>query len=245
MIILHGLFGSHTNWRTLAKAFAETHFVFLVDLRNHGQSPWHSSMSYYEMAADVLGFIESQKLSQPVILGHSMGGKVAMALAQGNEETIAKLIVADIAPVSYEHSHDNFISAMKLIDFNQVKSRKDVDLQLQQNISSGPIRQFLLQNLIKIDSQYKWRINLEAIEKNLPKLLDYNIEVESNVETLFIGGSLSDYITPSHHADIQRLFPASSIEMIDQAGHWLHAEKPQEFVDSVRRFLIPSQDLTE
>ncbi len=201
-------------------------------------------MSYSEMAADVLSFIETQNLSQPVILGHSMGGKVAMALAQENRDKIAKLIVADIAPVSYKHSHDNFISAMKQVDFDQVRSRKEVDLQLRRDIPSAPIRQFLLQNLTKTGSQYKWRINLEAIEKNLPKLLDYNTEGESNVETLFVGGSLSDYIQPAYHVAIQRLFPSSSIQIIDQAGHWLHAEKPREFVDLVQNFLKPSQNLS-
>lgn len=243
LIILHGLFGSHTNWRTLSKAFAQSHFVYLVDLRNHGQSPWDSDMSYSEMAGDVQRFIETHKLIQPAIVGHSMGGKVAMALAQATEAMIAKLIIADISPVPYTHSHDNFISAMKQVNFDQVTSRKDVDLQLQRDIPSAPIRQFLQQNLTRIDDQYRWRINLEAIEENLPKLLDYNIAGKSDVETLFIGGSLSDYISPAHHADIQRLFPNSSIQTIDQAGHWLHAEKPREFVDLVQRFLKPS-DLT-
>ncbi len=194
-------------------------------------------MSYVEMAGDVAKFIKSHQIHNPVLLGHSMGGKTAMTLAQKHLVAIQKLIIADIAPVPYQHSHEEFVTAMQHVDFDQVRSRQDVDRQLAQDIANQQVRQFLLQNLTRDDSGYRWRINLTAIAENMPQLLDYRCKEISNVESLFIAGSLSHYITTDHHHIIRQLFPSAYIESIEGAGHWLHAEQPARFVELVKHFL--------
>ena len=237
LVILHGLFGSHTNWRTLGKYFAKSHYVLIPDLRNHGESPWHQSMTYTEMAADIARFIRNQRLNMPALLGHSMGGKVAMSLAQSGIVGIARLIVADIAPVSYRHSHQEFVTAMQRVDFSQVSSRREVDTQLANSIANDQVRQFLLQNLVRDEGKYRWRLNLRAIQENMSQLLGYYDKEVSHVDTLFIGGSLSQYITPQHHGEIRKRFPSAYIETVEQAGHWLHAEQPEKFAGLVNHFL--------
>ncbi len=194
-------------------------------------------MSYVEMAGDVARFIKTHQIQDPVVLGHSMGGKTAMALAQKRLVAIQKLVVADIAPVRYGHSHEEFVTAMQHVDLDQVRSRQDVDRQLGQDIANPQVRQFLLQNLTRDDTGYRWRINLAAIAENMPQLLDYRCKEVSNVETLFIAGSLSHYITNDHHQIIRQLFPSAYIESIEGAGHWLHAEQPARFLELVQHFL--------
>ncbi len=194
-------------------------------------------MTYPEMAADVAGFIKRHNLFRPAIIGHSMGGKTTMALAQNHLAAVSKLVIADIAPVRYDHSHDEFVTAMRNIDFSQVNSRGDVDKQLSQDIANTQVRQFLLQNLEKEDDRYQWRINLDAIAVNMPALLDYRETGVCNAETLFIAGSLSAYISRDYHHRMRQLFPSAYIESIADAGHWLHAEQPEKFVTMVRHFL--------
>ena len=194
-------------------------------------------MSYIEMAGDVARFIKTHEIQNPIVLGHSMGGKTAMALAQKRLAAISKLIIADIAPVPYRHSHEEFVTAMQHVDFDQVTSRQDVDRQLGQDIANSQVRQFLLQNLARDGGKYRWRINLDAIAENMSQLLDYRIKEVSNVEALFIAGSLSHYITDDHHHGIRQLFPSAYIESIAGAGHWLHAEQPVRFINLVQHFL--------
>nr|XP_061809741.1 protein ABHD11-like [Nerophis lumbriciformis] len=190
------------------------------------------------MAADVVRLIKIQKISSPAILGHSMGGKTAMTLVQKNLASVSKLIVADIAPVRYTHSHEEFVSAMQCVDFGQVASRGDVDNQLTKDIANSQVRQFLLQNLKRESDGYSWRINLGAIAENMSELLDYRCKEVCNVETLFVAGALSYYITATHHSTIRHLFPSAYIESISNAGHWLHAEQPAQFVELVNSFLL-------
>ncbi len=239
LLILHGLFGSSTNWRSIARELSSEYFVITVDLRNHGQSPWNDSMQYPEIASDVAWLIEQRGLHRPAMLGHSMGGKAAMTLVQAGMSDISKLIVADIAPLPYQHSHTEFIDAMSSVDFNKVKTRNDVENQLKTDIPEPMIRQFLMQNLIRIDSGFNWRINLEAISENMGFILGYDQEQISETETLFIGGGNSNYIVPAVHPEINRLFPSSKFETIEGAGHWLHAEQPDRFIQLVKDFLNP------
>jgi len=177
-------------------------------------------------------------LVMPVVLGHSMGGKTAMTLGQTGIVGISRLIVVDIAPVRYQHSHEEFVDAMKRVDFTQVRSRSSVDSQLANSIANPQVRQFLLQNLVKDEDGYRWRINLKAVEENMSELLGYYNNDECHVDTLFISGSLSHYITPQHHADIRKRFPSAYIETIEQAGHWVHAEQPKKFANLVNSFLL-------
>ena len=237
LLILHGLFGSSTNWRSIIRQLSEELYVVAADMRNHGQSPWSESMDYPEMAKDIAALITDQKLQKPVILGHSMGGKAAMTLAQMGLVPVDKLIIADIAPVPYTHSHETLVQAMLRVKLEGVRNRSEVQNQLAESILNPGIRQFLLQNLVRENGEYRWRINLQAIENNMASLLDYATEQTADNQTLFIAGSNSDYIQPDMYSTIKKLFPNSRVETIKDAGHWIHAEKPSEFVKLVRQFV--------
>lgn len=237
VIVLHGLFGSSTNWRSISRALSDDYRVIAADMRNHGKSPWSENMGYKEMAGDVALLIDRFKLNNPVIIGHSMGGKTAMALSQLGLSQIRKMIVADIAPIAYHHTHEDYITALQRVRLEGISSRTDVDRQLVEAIPEAGIRQFLLQNLSRGESGYAWQINLQAIHENLKDLLDYQIDQPSNTETLFIAGGNSSYILPESELTIKTLFPYSKIQKIKNAGHWLHAEQPQRFMELVRTFL--------
>lgn len=244
LLILHGLFGSGRNWTSIAKKLAESRKVLTVDLRNHGESPWHDEMTYAAMADDVLRLIEQEQLEKPVVLGHSMGGKAAMVAALSNPDAIGELIVADIAPVAYGHSHDSYVDAMRAIDLTSIQRRGDADAALEDAVPEAGIRGFLLHNLVLGNEGARWRPNLEAIADNMPALTDFPIPPASDVfsgPSMFVVGAKSDYVQPEHHATIRQYFPAASILMIADAGHWLHAEKPSQFIDTVASFLT---DLT-
>ena len=240
LIVLHGLFGSSTNWRSITKVLANDFHVIAADMRNHGESPWSDKMRYTDMAADVALLIDQLGLERPAVIGHSMGGKAAMAMAQMDLAQIDKLIVADIAPVSYGHSHENYVNAMQQIDLENISSRRDVHKRLANTIPEPGIRQFLLQNLNRRDDGYSWRINLEAIQNNMQALLDYQFDQVCDTETLFIAGEHSNYISAASNQTMARLFPASRIKTIKNAGHWLHAEQPARFVETVKSFLLAS-----
>ena len=237
LVILHGLFGSTTNWRSVIRQLSADFYIIAVDLRNHGQSPWADTMTYLDMATDVAILLKALDLPAPSLLGHSMGGKVAMTMAQYHMLPLDKLIIADIAPVPYQHSHASFVQAMQQVDLESIKSRKDVDQQLSRDILESSTRQFLLQNLARIDGSYRWRINLKAIEQSMDQLLDYQSTDIANNRSMFIAGSLSHYVDDTAKQVILQLFPHASIEYIDDAGHWLHAEKPREFIQLVKEFL--------
>lgn len=240
LIVLHGLFGSSTNWRSIAKVLANDFHVIAADMRNHGESPWSDTMRYADMAADVALLINQLRLERPAVIGHSMGGKAAMALAQMDLAQIDKLIVADIAPIAYSHSHEDFVHAMLEINLRNVSSRREVDQLLANSIPEPGIRQFLLQNLIRGKDNYSWRINLEAIQNDMQSLLDYPFNQVSETQALFIAGEHSNYISAESKQTIAHLFPESRIETVPNAGHWLHAEQPARFVEKVKSFLLAS-----
>ncbi len=194
-------------------------------------------MQYAEMANDVACLIEQRGFSGTTILGHSMGGKTAMALVQTGMTELHKLIVADIAPVPYQHSHSEFVKAMTAVNFTEVRARKDVEKQLEVEISDPMIRQFLMQNLMRQQNRFQWRINLDAIAENMEFLLGYDHKQSSDTDTLFIAGGNSGYIVPDVYPEISRLFPLSKIVTIDNAGHWLHAEQPEKFIKLVWEFI--------
>jgi len=240
LIILHGLFGSGRNWAAIAKKLAANWRVLAVDLRNHGESPWDAEMNYALMAGDVLALIEAEKLERPVLLGHSMGGKTAMMAALTDPDAIGAMIVADIAPVSYGHSHEPYVEALRAIDLSRVKRRGDADEALRVAVPEAGLRGFLLHNLVFEDDGPRWRLNLDAIGRNMDALTDFPDPPAGLVypgPAMFVVGAKSDYVQPAHHATIRRLFPEASIILIADAGHWLHAEKPAEFFDLVSRFL--------
>ncbi len=237
LVILHGLFGSSTNWRRIAQALAADYSVTCMDLRNHGNSPWSDTMDYRALAQDVVDTMQQNRLAHPILLGHSMGGKVAMAIAQEQLFPIQALIVADIAPIPYFHDHDHFITAMERVDLGSITRRADAEQQLSHDIDHAGVRHFLLQNLIRKTDGYQWRINLPAIKCNLPALLDWQFDTTVPVRTLFIYGTNSTYMDESGRIAAIRYFPNAEFQPIPDASHWLHIEKPNQFLHITSAFL--------
>jgi len=243
LAILHGLFGSGRNWATIARRLGAFRRVLALDLRNHGASPWAVTMDYPAMAEDVRATLHALGHREYALLGHSMGGKVAMTLALHHPSEVERLVVADIAPVTYPLHHLNLVQAMRGLDLATITHRGDADLRLAAAVPDAAERGFLLQNLLFDDARPRWRLNLEAIEHELPRLVDFPAPAPGTVypgPTLFVAGSRSDYVRPEHEAAVRALFPQARIERID-AGHWLHAEQPLRFLALVEPFLRPAR----
>ncbi len=234
VLIVPGLFGSAKNWGAIAKNLSETRQVFAIDMRNHGFSPWYDTHSYADMADDLHAFLSP--LATPVdVIGHSMGGKAAMALALTHREVIRRLLVADIAPVPYSHSHTGLIDAMRALDLSRVNKRSDAFRALETDIPDAGVRAFLLQSL-DIKAR-KWRLNLNVLEAEMPKITGFpGFASQFTKPTLFLSGGNSDYVQREHRGAIKTLFPKARFARIPDVGHWLHAEKPRVFEDSARLF---------
>lgn len=239
LIILHGLFGSLDNWLSLGKILSEDFTVYLLDQRNHGRSPHDQEWNYEVMAQDLYEFIDSQAISKAHLLGHSMGGKTVMQFAGLHPEHIDKLIVADMAPIAYEPHHTQIINSLVETPVSEVASRQEADQYLSKGISQESVRQFLLKGLARNpDGGYKWRFNLDVISQDYANVLAA-IEVEPPYEgeTLFVYGGRSNYVVPNYQEEILSMFPNADWAEIPQAGHWLHAESPREFIEVVRNYL--------
>lgn len=234
LLIVHGLYGSARNWGAIAKRMSEERQVLSVDMRNHGDSAQNSSHSYPDMAADLAEVIANHGAPMDVI-GHSMGGKAAMVLALQHPTLVRRLIVADIAPVRYTHTQIGFIDAMRGLDLSQVEKRSDADRLLAPEVKDAGIRAFLLQSLdIKAK---RWRLNLDVLEAEMPKIMSFpDLSSQFGNATLFLSGGASDYVQPQHRAGIKALFPKARFARIPDTGHWLHAEKPREFVQTAEAF---------
>lgn len=238
LFILHGLFGSWENLGTTVKTLAANWDVIAPDIRNHGRSPHSDDCSYRAMAADIIELADELGIENFCILGHSMGGKIAMELALTYPERIDKLIVVDIAPVQYPNHHAHVFAGLKSIDLATIKSRSEADQQLRKNVNEPAVRAFLLKNLSKdAQGKFAWRLNLEGLEKNYAKIAEPIKEGSYSGSVLFIKGALSDYLLPEHQAEVVKRFPKVSLKVIEQAGHWPHAEKPQLFIKLVESFL--------
>lgn len=242
IIILHGLFGSNRNWHPIANALSDKHIVYSLDLRNHGQSPHSDVMDYPHMAEDVMAFIKDQlqHITSVNIIAHSMGGKAAMWLALSHPEIVKKLIIVDIAPVTYQHDFSDVLNGFQSIPLHLIKSRQDADGYLSKIIHERSLRQFLLQNLQFKEGKYQWRLNLEAISQSISTLMTFpeikNVESYSK-RVLFVGGGRSDYLNKMVQEQTRVLFSAASFSMIKSAGHWLHAEQPELFKALIRPYL--------
>ncbi len=239
LIILHGLFGSLDNWLTLAKKLGQHFEVYLVDARNHGQSPHSEEFNYDVMADDLYEFLMQHNIIDPIILGHSMGGKTAMQFAMNYPTRLIKLIVADIAPKPYPVHHTSIITGMRALNFNKIKTRKVADEQLSRHINDSSTRQFLLKNLYWVEKEeLAWRFNLPVIDRDI-EIIGQGLQNIETFEkpTLFIRGEKSNYITENDYEPIAAIFPKSSIKSL-ASGHWVHAEKPQEFLALLTSFLI-------
>jgi pimeloyl-ACP methyl ester carboxylesterase len=241
LIILHGLFGSLDNWMTFAKILSEDFEVFIVDQRNHGQSPHSKEFNYEVMADDLYEFINTHHIIDPIILGHSMGGKTAMQFAMNYPTKLSKLIVADIAPKSYPVHHRGIIDGLLSLDLDKIKSRGEADKALSSYIKELSTRQFLLKNLYWIEkSKLAWRFNLPTINQKI-EIIGEGLQNITSFEkpTLFVRGELSNYILDSDFKNIAEIFSNSSIETIQNSGHWIHAENPDEFLTLITSFLLP------
>ncbi|MGB3947894.1 MAG: alpha/beta fold hydrolase [Bacteroidia bacterium] len=240
LIILHGLFGQSDNWNSLARQFSELgNAVYTVDLRNHGLSPHREEWTYQSMSDDVLELITDLELKDVILIGHSMGGKVAMQFAMNSPELLKKLIVVDIAPKYYPPHHGDILKALNAVDFNVVKNRKDAEAILSEYISDLGTKQFLLKNIYwKEDGLLAWRFNLDVITRKIETVGQETPNYSTcKAPTLFIKGERSNYILESDLQHINDLFPFSQIKTIDGAGHWVHAEKPRDFFETVTTFI--------
>jgi len=237
LIIVHGLFGSARNWRVLQKRLSAQRRAIAVDLRNHGDSFWDADNSYEALAADLAEVISANG-GVADVLGHSMGGKAAMVLGLTRPELVRKLIVADIAPTAYTHTQAGHIEAMKSVDMSMVTRRSEADKQLALRVLDAPLRAFFLQSIELADGPARWRLNLEALGAEMPKIMGFPaFNTTFNGPTLMLHGGFSDYVTPESRPEILRLFPLAEFAEIGGAGHWLHAEKPREFQAAVEGFL--------
>jgi esterase len=237
LLIAHGLFGSARNWGVIARRLADTRDVIAVDMRNHGASPHAPSHSYPDLAGDLAEVIA--QLGSPVdLLGHSMGGKAAMQLALTMPSLIRRLIVADIAPVAYSHDQNRNIAAMQSLDLGHITTRAAADAQLAQHITDPALRAFFLQSLDFKTTPPAWRLNLPVLADQMPHIIGWpETTGQFNGPALFLTGANSHYVQPDHRPKIQTLFPKARFAKLMGAGHWLHAEKPREFEDTVRLFL--------
>ena len=254
LVIVHGLYGSSDNWVSIARDLADRFEVFVVDQRNHGQSPHSPQHDYPSMREDLREFMDLQGIKKAVLIGHSMGGKTVMSFAEAWPERVQALVSVDIAPKSYRNlalasrtaaNHSSMIDAMMKVDLSKIQSREDADEALTLSIGSERIRSFLLKNLRREDGDvFIWRINLEAISGNLEAIfegMDRDAITEqggiSGFPALFISGGDSEYIRAMDHQMIMDIFPTADFVSIQGAGHWVHAEQPDLLVKTIRYFL--------
>jgi pimeloyl-ACP methyl ester carboxylesterase len=238
LIILHGFFASSRNWRQVAQKLSVQFHVYVPDMRNHGGSLHHPLMNYPAMTADILRFMDERGLETASLLGHSMGGKVAMWFSLTVPHRVHKLIVADIAPVSYQHRFDNIILALKTLPLAEISNRKQAEILLESFIPELGYRQFLLQNLTLNNGSYCWRVNLDVFHEMAPYIAAFpqTGHLAPFVgKALFIAGGDSDFVQPEA---INSLFPKATISTIENAGHWLHVQQPEVFTAQVEEFLV-------
>ncbi|XP_041052531.1 protein ABHD11 [Carcharodon carcharias] len=246
LIFLHGLFGSKSNFYSIAKALSQRtgRMVLTVDNRNHGDSGCSPVMTYEAMSFDLQNLLDKLQLPKCILIGHSLGGKIAMTTAMLRPELIEKLVVVDVTP-SQTSSHTpfpKFIAAMRAVtvdnDLSRSAARKQVEQQLQPYIEDIRIRQFLLTNLVERDGRYIWRVNLEAVANHMDYIMTFpKFNTPYTAPTVFLGGGNSPYISSKDYPEIKRLFPNSVIQHVPGTGHWVHAEKPHDFINAICAFL--------
>lgn len=239
LVILHGLFGSADNWFSIARELQKTFTLYLVDQRNHGDSPHSEEWNYQVMVEDLKELLDDEKLDQVFLMGHSMGGKTAMNFALQYPERVEKLIIADIAPRYYPVHHQTILEGLNAIDLKNTKSRKEADDILSSYVPELGTRQFLLKSLSRDSDGFVWKINLPVITEKINQVGEA-LAGENQYEgpTLFLAGGNSNYIQQSDLGDMEKFFPKYEVEFISDAGHWLHAEKPEAVVKEIQKFLL-------
>jgi pimeloyl-ACP methyl ester carboxylesterase len=239
LVILHGLFGFSDNWQTHAKKLAEYYEVTLVDLRNHGHSDWSDEFSYALMVQDLHELLTDLGIQKPILLGHSMGGKLAMHFDQTYPNSIEKLLVVDMGVKAYPPHHAHILAAIHAIDLTKMSARSEAEAILKTFVESEGIRQFLLKNLYwEEKGKLAWRVNFPVLEASMTEILSALPAQESFTPTLFIRGLLSNYILDDDIPVLESYFPDSQLASIPNAGHWVHAEAPEAFLDAVLSFSL-------
>ncbi len=239
VVVAHGVFGSASNWQSIARELSDRHRLLLVDLRNHGESPRSEVMDYPAMAADLAGLIQRECQGAAALVGHSMGGKAAMTLALTEPALVERLAVIDTAPAQHSSSVGHYVDALADLPLAELRSRQDADALLAGSVPQPGLRAFLLSNLRRTETGWDWRINLPVIAAALPALAAFPDPGAATYEgpTLFIAGEESDYVTESHFQAALRWFPDAQRQVIAGAGHWVHAERTAETIAILGSFL--------
>jgi len=240
LLVLHGVFGLSDNWMSFAKVAAENFQVHLIDLRNHGRSFHSDEFNFDLMAADVYRYLMHHTLEKVSLLGHSLGGKVAIAFANKYPHLINKLVIVDIAPKAYPVHHQEIINALKSVNFRVIKSRIEIEKILLDSINDKEVIQFLAKNVYrKNETELAFRFNINAIAANVDQIVaESKLDDVIEIDTLFIKGANSNYITKDDFDDIGKKFSSVTIETISNAGHWVHAQNPSDFNNTVLNFLL-------
>ncbi|WP_431026354.1 alpha/beta fold hydrolase [Halomonas sp. H5] len=237
LVVIHGLLGSADNWRSHLRGWQQERRVVAVDLRNHGRSPHATGMAYGEMAGDVLATLDRLGIERCHLLGHSMGGKVAITLARRHPERVASLVVADIAPVAYGHGHDAIFAALRAVEAAAPENRREVDGIMAEHVPERAVRLFLATNLVRGEGAMAWRVGLDEIEADYEAIRgEPEGEDPFNGPTLVIRGSRSSYVTDAMLPTLREVLPEAQLVTLE-AGHWLHAEQPEAFQAAVNDFM--------
>lgn len=240
LIVIHGLFGMSDNWSTLGRKFSKRFKVHLIDLRNHGRSPHSREFNYDVMCEDLIEYIEDYNIKKPLVIGHSLGGKVAMKLAFTHAEILEKLLIADISPRRYNTDfHENLLKILYSLPLEDFERREDIEEILAETFENRGMRLFLMKNLFRNEhNKFAWRFNIDVLLEKVSNIQEAEfINSKCNVPTLFIRGGDSNYVTSEDEIIIKKHFTNFSISTIEGAGHWLHAEKPDLFYDEVIKFI--------
>lgn len=238
LLFLHGLLGSATNWHSIASHYAPYYRVIVPDLRNHGKSPHYNEHTYPLMVADLVTLLDQLAISKCNVIGHSMGGKVAMQLALTHPQLVQKLVVVDIAPIQYQHDFADIYHAMLAIDLTTLKNRQEADAIMAKTIQSKDIRQFILQNLTFKKGAWQWRVNIALLRQSMPDIGRFELTQETFQKAcLFIRGANSMHIQNKDQEAIQRYFPLAEIKTIQNAGHWVYYEQKHAFLTLLSSFL--------
>mgnify|MGYP000848503791 CR=1 FL=1 len=249
IVVIHGLYGMSDNWLPFAKRMQNRYKVYLVDVRNHGLSSHSETHTYEDICSDISLFLKNHNIEKAILMGHSMGGKAAMLFALQNPGKILSLIIVDIAPVNYQskmydkriYNHSDIIKAMLKLEVDKIKNRTEAEVLLNRSVGDIRTTRFLLKNLIKTEEGYKWRLNLKTLQSSLINIVSgfdsKNLEPATLFPVLILKGSNSGFVTFEGEDAIRRYFPLAKIVTIEGAGHWLHAEKPDDFFEAVNAFL--------
>lgn len=240
LIVLHGFLGMGDNWKSFAIKFSNIGYkVHLLDQRNHGRSFWDEEFNYKTLSIDLLNYIDYYKIKNPIVLGHSMGGKTAMQFAFYFPEKIKKLIVVDIVPKKYKHSHIDILKGLSVLDFNELKTRDSVDIELSKYVKENPIRQFLLKNLYwSSKEKLALRMNIDILKDKISEVSDFD-DITKNYKghSFFLFGENSEYYHKNDHLIIKKNFPNSKISIIRDASHWIHVENPEDFFNEIKSWI--------